>query len=586
MTEIVDKPYVLVVDDDEMTRLIVTESLVPEGFAVAEAASGEEAIDCFLRRRPDLVLLDVSMPGMDGFACCEKIRQMPSGARVPILILTGHDDDASIARAFEVGATDFVSKPMRWKLLAHRARYLLRANNAVEDLARSEASLAYLATHDTLTGLPNRRLLVDRLQQAVAGAARQQHVGIPSMVWVAFLDIDNFKYINDSLGYAVGDKLLQAVAERLSGCVRGNDTVARLGEDDFVLVLCNETENSLSFHALERLLDIVAQPLAVGDYRFTITASIGCASYPQDGADAETLLQRADAAMYSAKAHGRGTFQFFTQEMHNKIEKRMQLEAGLRQALDRNEFELYYQPQFSIADGRLIGAEALLRWRHPERGIVGPGEFIDFAEESGMIVPIGERVLQLACAQNRLWQEQGLSPLPVAINLSARQFAQQDIEAVVERALRSTGLAPQYLELELTETVSMANPERTVALLKRLKQMGVGVSIDDFGTGYSNMSYLKRFPVNELKLDISFVREITTDESSVAIAGAIITMAHSLGLRVVAEGVETAAQLERLATLGCDMAQGYYFSRPIPAGDFEQLLRKHRLPDSLALRVS
>ena len=446
--------------------------------------------------------------------------------------------------------------------------------NDITDARNDAEQLARQANFDTLTGLANRSLLQDRLGQAIANAERRG-----DKLAVVFIDLDDFKLVNDNLGHDAGDELLKAVAARLLACVRASDTVARLGGDEFVLVLQNVADDltgSLEARLTEvmhKLLAGIGAPLNLAQQEIRIGCSIGVDIYPQDGTDAETLLKNADTAMYRAKELGRNGFQFFTADLHERVRKQLDLGASLRQALERDEFELHYQPQVSLLSGKVVGVEALLRWRHPQQGLVGPAQFIAFAEESGLIVPIGEWVLMRACAQNKAWQDAGLAPVPVAVNVSAKQCAQPEMEAVVRRALAASGLEARFLELELTESISMADPERSVPWMERMKEIGVELSIDDFGTGYSNMSYLKRFPVDRLKLDMSFVRDITTDPGSLAISAAIITMSHSLHLEVVAEGVETEGQLALLSSLGCDLIQGYYFSRPIAAPALEDLLR-------------
>ncbi|MGZ5066815.1 MAG: bifunctional diguanylate cyclase/phosphodiesterase [Usitatibacter sp.] len=446
--------------------------------------------------------------------------------------------------------------------------------NDVTEAKTYEEQLAHQANFDTLTGLANRNLLNDRLQQTIAAARRGG-----GTIATVFLDLDNFKLVNDSLGHNVGDVLLQQIAARLKACVRESDTVARLGGDEFVMVLHNRERAAAESDVtllLEKVLAAVSHPVVLGDRSMRPTCSIGVAIYPQDGADAATLLKNADGAMYRAKELGRNRFQFFTSDVHERIRRRMELETSLRQALDREEFELYYQPQVALRTGAIVGAEALIRWKHPQKGMVGPSSFIGFAEETGLIVPIGEWVLGQACAQNKAWQDAGLPSIPVAVNMSARQCEQRDLDGFVAETLARTGLAPGHLELEITESISMANPEQSVPLMRRLKDTGVALSIDDFGTGFSNLSYLKRFPVDRLKIDLSFVREITTDAGSLAISEAIITMSHSLNLQVVAEGVETQEQLDLLGARHCDLIQGYLYSPPVTAEAFARLLREDR----------
>ncbi|WP_051293586.1 EAL domain-containing protein [Pseudoduganella violaceinigra] len=453
--------------------------------------------------------------------------------------------------------------------------------------ARNDADqLAHQAQFDTLTGLANRSLMLDRLNQAIGHALR--HNG---RIVVAFLDLDDFKLINDNLGHEMGDQLLREVALRLQSSIRASDTAARFGGDEFVLLLRDDGEPGALAEAqltelVRRVLERVAAPLTLAGREIQVSCSMGLAAYPQDGADGDVLIKHADTAMYRAKELGRNGFQFFTEELQLRAQQQLELGASLRLALERDEFELHYQPQVNLRSGRVAGVEALLRWRHPDKGLLGPGHFISFAEESGLIIPIGEWVLRRACRQNKAWQDAGLAPIPVAVNISARQCAHAGLEAVVRSALQDSGLAPHYLELELTESISMADPEHSVPMMESMKSIGVELSIDDFGTGYSNMSYLKRFPIDRLKLDISFVREITTDPGSLAISDAIITMSHSLHLEVVAEGVETEGQLALLAQRHCDIVQGFYFSKPLAAGALAELLRAdYRLPGHLTGRV-
>ena len=448
--------------------------------------------------------------------------------------------------------------------------------NDVTEAKSYEEQLAHQANFDALTGLANRNLLQDRLQQAIASMRRDA-----GQLAVAFLDLDHFKVVNDGLGHNAGDDLLKAIAARLAQCVRAEDTVSRHGGDEFVLVLLGSGNAGASFESgvtamISRLLETIAEPITVRQRQLRPTCSIGISVFPQDGEDADALLRNADAAMYRAKELGRNRFQFFTAEVHQRIQQRMELESSLRLALERDEFLLHYQPQVDLRSGSIIGVEALLRWRHPTHGVVPPGEFIGFAEESGLIVPIGKWALGEACRQNKAWQDAGLPPISVAVNMSAKQCDQPDVEGVVAQALARSGLEARYLELEITESISMANPSQSVPLMHRLKATGVALSIDDFGTGFSNLGYLRRFPVDRLKIDLSFVREIATDAGSLAISEAIITMSHNLELEVVAEGVESEDQLALLEARGCDVVQGYYFSPPLAREELAELLRVGR----------
>jgi diguanylate cyclase (GGDEF)-like protein len=429
----------------------------------------------------------------------------------------------------------------------------------------------HVAQHDVLTGLPNRSLLQDRLGQAVARANRS---GDP--VWVMLIDLDRFKFVNDSMGHKAGDVLLMTVAARLRASLRDTDTVARLSGDEFVVILSERAEQPLSKDIVQRLMDSVAQPVLLGAKEFFVTCSIGVAVYPGDAAAADSLIEHADIAMYRAKKLGRNNFQFYTPAMNEESQERVRIESALRNALERKEFVLHYQPQVDLKTGRIVGMEALIRWQHPELGMVPPGRFIGIAEETGLIVPIGAWVMRTAAAQNKAWQDAGLGQLRVAVNLSARQFAAADLVPGIERVLLETGLDPACLELELTESLFMSDVTPAVELLHRMKALGVQLSIDDFGTGYSSFSYLSRFPIDVLKIDRSFVNDLHVDANDAAIVASIIALAHNLRLSVIAEGVETVEQLDYLRHQGCDEMQGYYFSRPLPELEFEQLLRQQR----------
>ena len=443
----------------------------------------------------------------------------------------------------------------------------------ITERKRAEERLRYLAHHDALTGLPNRALFTDRLGQAMIDAERRgREVG------VLLLDLDRFKNINDSLGHEVGDQFLLAVTERLAGAVRRGDTVARLGGDEFALVLADMARGDDAARVAQKVLDVLAGPFHLAGRELFLSASAGVTLCPADGRDVQTLLRNADVAMYRAKEAGRNTYRYYAAEMTARAEETLALENDLRRALDRDEFFIEYQPLVDLATGVIGGLEALIRWRHPARGVVSPLTFIPLAESSGLILPIGEWVLRAACAQNVRWAAQGLARRRVAVNLSAHQFAQSDLVGIVTRILRETGLDPRLLGIEITETILMQNPETAAAMLGEIERMGVHIALDDFGVGYSSLSYLKRFPIDTLKIDRSFVRDISVDPDDAAIVTAIISMAHSLGIQTVAEGVETEAQLAFLQAHGCDVVQGYYFSRPKPADDLAALLRGGAFP--------
>jgi len=447
---------------------------------------------------------------------------------------------------------------------------VLYHEGALQDISErrsTEARMYYLAHHDDLTGLPNRVMFKYRLEQAIAESARRG-----TLLALLLLDMDRFKAINDTLGHAVGDELLKMLGGRLSGCVREIDTVARLAGDEFALILPDLTHAEDAARVAQKILAAFAPPFNVDGHELFMSASIGIATCPADGRNLDMLLRNVDIAMYHAKEHGRNTFHFYATKMNTKAFERLSMENALRHALERNELFLHYQPQLDLRTGKIIAVEALLRWQHPELGVISPLQFIPIAEETGMITPIGEWVLRTACAQNKAWQVAGLPHLRVAVNLSPRQLRQSSFIQVIEQTLQETGLAPCYLELELTESMLMHDTENAIATLTALDAMGIDISVDDFGTGYSSLAYLKRLPINALKIDKSFVSDIPGDLNDAAIASTIVVMAHNLGIRVIAEGVETPEQKDFLVSRVCDAMQGYLFSYPVAPDKIPPLL--------------
>ncbi len=438
--------------------------------------------------------------------------------------------------------------------------------------ARTLGAVDYQALHDLLTGLPNRILFNERLLISLANARSNRE-----KLAVMFLDLDRFKKINDTLGHEVGDRLLKAVALRLTDCIRDTDILARWGGDEFTLLLPKISSAECSAETAQRILDALKPPFLLGNDYLHITSSIGIALYPDDGEDAETLIKNADAALYSAKAKGRNNYQFYTRNINAEASELLFLENRLHHAWERGEFLVYYQPKVNINTGKITGMEALVRWQSPELGFVSPVKFIPIAEENGLIVPIGEWVLRTACRQNKAWLDAGLPPMRIAVNISARQLQQPDLVEMVAQVLAETKLESGFLELEITETTAMQNVDFTREILKKLNTMGVRIAIDDFGTGYSSLNYLKKFPIQTIKIDRSFVRDMTVDLYDVAIAKAVIALGQSLNMSVVAEGVETLEQLECLRQLGCEEMQGYLFSEPLPDKDAIALLRKFQL---------
>ena len=683
-----EEALVLVVDDDNLERMLIREALEEVGFRVEEACNGLEAVAGVRDTKPDIIFLDVSMPEMDGFEACSAIRQLPGGQYIPILLVTGADDLESIERAYDVGATDFMPKPINWPLLSHRVRYIHRASNAfresiqgraelaeaqriaklgswslnvetnvfhysvetsrifgwddasspftyadllnricvndrervrsaIEDATaasnaleldfnilrldgsvrvvaaraqrldydtdrsddlkgtfqditerkQTEAKLQYLAHHDALTDLPNRALFRDRLEHALARAGRDQ-----SPVAVHCIDLDQFKGVNDTLGHAVGDRLLQAVAERLLAEVRGGDTVARLGGDEFAVIQVGFDQPEDVEILANRIVTRLSQPFNVDGHKILVGASVGMTRFPTDARDADQLLMNADIAMYQAKANGRNCNRSFVSGMDDALRDRKALEDDLHRGLEEGWFEVHYQPQVDTASEAIVGAEALVRMRHPERGIIPPSEFVPIAEEIGLIVPIGSWVLRTACRQAAHWHANG-RPIRVAVNISPVQFRQDGLVTTVRSALQNANLPASYLELEITEGMLMHDTESSLGILRQLKKLGVQIAMDDFGTGYSSLTYLKLFPFDRIKIDRSFIDELAENEDAAAIVKAIVALGRNLSMNTTAEGVETLTQLDSLRDEACNELQGYYFSRPITANQFNELLQ-------------
>lgn len=690
----------LVVDDEPFIRVLVREVLEQSGYQVCEAENGEQALERFAELRPDIVLMDIVMPGMDGFTAASKLRGLVGGSRVPILVMTGLDDNESIAKAYEQGATDFITKPFNPMILDHRVRYLLRSTHMLDALLKSEARLGIaqriakignwewrpdtnqfaasaelcrlmgirqqdfsgtfdgyiqrvhaedrtqvaealkgllvnrvpcvldhrlvlpnggsisvnlqaelilddqmkalsvigttqdisdrkqsereihrLAYYDSLTGLPNRVLFKDRVEQALLHGRRYR-----TTLALLFLDLDRFKVINDTLGHNVGDLLLKSVADRLAESVRHSDSVcrsvdkgenhslARLGGDEFTVLLTNLQDVQDAGKVARRIVESLQKSFSIEGREIFVTVSVGIAIFPVDGESVDALLKNADSAMYHAKEQGRNNFQFYSNSLNATANERLVLEGELRHAVDREEFVVYYQPQIDLRTGAIIGAEALVRWQHPNRGLIHPGEFLPAAVDTGLSRAIDEWVLRTACRHIQEWQQRGKMPVRISINISNSLFHGNTLLSVVEKSLRQTGLTPACLELELTESIAMRNVEASIIMLTALKSMGVQLSIDDFGTGYSSLSYLQRLPIDTVKIDQSFIHEILTETHPAPIVRAIIAMAHSLDLLVLAEGVEQEAQRVLLLAQGCDQAQGYLFGQPMPADIFAQSL--------------
>ncbi len=708
---------VLVADDDPVMRLLMLEMLEGVNLDAIEAEDGVQAVKYARDCSPDLILMDVEMPRMDGFAACRAIRDLENGASVPIVMVTGGDDLEAVTNAYEAGATDFVSKPINWPILGHRVLYVLRASDAivrlriadaqnravlaaipdtffrmnsggiyldyepgrtgsrrenpgheragerepfsaeecvgkhisevlpreiaermleqvevalriqqvrsveyelirfgqaqhfearlvatgpnevlglVRDISerkRAEEQIRRLAYCDSLTGIPNRQAFLEMLEREL----QRSKIGNKKFA-VLFMDLDAFKRINDTLGHNVGDQLLQQVSDRLRDTIRPSDllsrgdaltrdgeprqgtNLARLGGDEFTILIPDLDRVEHALNVAHRVKDAMRRPFIIEGNEIFVTASIGISLFPEDGDDCTSLLKYADTAMYHAKNCGKNNAKLYSSSLTMQIMSHVKLEVGLRRALQNDELYLLYQPQLDVRSNEIVGVEALVRWRHAERGVVSPTEFIPLAEETGLIVPIGEWVLRTACSQARAWQKLVRRSVRMAVNLSAKQFKDENLSQIVLSALHDTGLDPRLLELELTEGTLMDDAKATMATLEQLRGIGVYLSIDDFGTGYSSMNYLKRFDVRALKIDRSFISGLPQDSENAAITRAIIAMAHGLKMVVVAEGVETGEQLVMLEEYGCDLVQGFYLGRPAPADAVTGMLQSLWVP--------
>ena len=549
--------HILIADDDRSMRLALMNVLDSDGYQLNEVTNGLEALKYCEKNLPDLVLLDAMMPEMDGFEACKKIRKLEDAKHIPILIVTALDDDESVDRAFSVGATDYLPKPVHFAVLRQRISRLLRA-------VRTEKHVRQLAYNDPLTGLPNRTTFMARLAELLPKMR-----GNDEFLAILFLDLDRFKLVNDTLGHSVGDLLLKAVAERLQRCVRVGDMVARLGGDEFTVILDRVKSRDGIARIAQAICESLDRPFSFAGQEMYVSTSIGISTYPLDGSDIGTLMKHADTAMFRAKEAGRSYF-FYENHMEAAVTRKVEIEADLRRSIDRDQIDVYFQPKANVSTREIVGMEALVRWNHPTKGLIGPDEFIPLAEETGLINEVGLWVMVSACVQVQEWIKKGYSSYSVAVNLSGVQLERGDIVRQVEQVLAETSLDPGLLELEITESTIMHHPEKVIDILKKLKGMGVRLAVDDFGTGYSSLNYLKRFPIDLLKIDAEFVRDVMTDADDRAIIRSIIALAKSMRLQVVAEGVESKEQEDFLREEGCDFIQGYYVGRPLDGDEFEQ----------------
>ena len=560
----------LYVEDNEAVRKLVALLIsrrFPQ-FRLVLAENGREGLDLYTELRPDLILTDIQMPVMDGIEMARRIKALDKGAR--IILITAFGDVDSLVESINLGINYYVMKPIKTEKLTGAIEQSLNDILMERQLRRQNEYILQIAYYDPLTGLPNRQLFKEILNQSLAHAQRHKR-----LLAVLFLDLDRFKVINDTLGHAVGDQLLQAVALRLKQCCRRDeDMVSRRGGDEFIVLLPDLDSVQEAVYVARKIIDSFALAFVIPGHELFIGTCIGISLFPNDGADGETLIKNADMAMYCAKEQGRNRFHLYNPSMDEQAAWRHDMENSLRTAQQRGEFFLNYQPEVNVRTGRIFSAEALLRWQHPELGLLLPKQFIRLAEETGLVITLGEWVLRTACAQNKAWQAARYPHQRVAVNLSPRQVQSDNLVEMVESVLRETRLAPRWLELEVTEEMLLQDMERVIRTLRRLSDLGVHISIDDFGTGYSSLSYIKKLPIHTLKIDQSFVSDITVNPDDSAIARAIITMARSLRLNVIAEGVEDEEQLRFLYNLNCSKMQGHYFSLPIPPEKFSPFICK------------
>ncbi|MCP4266685.1 MAG: EAL domain-containing protein [Candidatus Brocadiaceae bacterium] len=562
-----DKANILLVDDRPENLLALEAVLEDLDLNLEKAYSGNEALGLLVEKEYALVILDVQMPEMDGFEVANLMKKNEMTKSIPIIFVTALNKDKEyITRGYEAGAVDYLSKPIETEILISKVRVLTELYKHKTTVKEQAEQLEEKAFFDALTKLPNRSLFFDRLDLSIEQSKRNNEE-----LAIVFLDLDRFKYINDTLGHAVGDQLLQDVAKRLSDCARKSDTVARLGGDEFTLILPDISESRGAAIVAQKILNSLSQPFNLLNGEYTIGASIGISLYPSNGVNSEELVKNADIAMYQAKQNGKNNYQFFTTEMNDKVVKRLAFENKLYKAVEQNEFVLYYQPQTDKHFKKITGFEALIRWNLPNEGLIAPDEFIPIAEETGSIIQIGSWVMKEACSQNKSWEQAGFGNPRMAVNVSAKQFKQKGLVDLINNSLKETGLHPDFLELEITESCILENASIAIDMMHEIKEMGIHLSIDDFGVGFSSLSMLKNLPIDKLKIDRSFVSDVTTNADDATIVKSIISLAHNLNLKVIAEGVETVEQLEFLRTHDCDEIQGYLLGKPEPPEKYKHL---------------
>jgi diguanylate cyclase (GGDEF)-like protein len=571
MSESTARPIAIIADDEDLGRLLLAETAVASGLSPLSFGNGAAALEAALAHDVAIVLLDVDMPGMDGYAVCRRLRADPRFATVPIVMVTGHEDSAAISRAFDAGATDFISKPVNWALLPRRLAYILRNAAASERIER-------LAYFDTLTGLPNRQRCIDTAERLFAEAAVAAE-----QVAVIYVDLNSFKRVNDTFGHTVGDAVLKSVAVRLTRALapfqsaNRSVSVARFGGDEFVVLVSEPQATSVALAIAGACTTALNDPITHEGLEFSSAPSIGIAVYPDHGPDVATVLKHADTAMYQAKAGASGAIVMYTAAMSARLRDWLDLEGRLRRAVQEDKLELCYQPKFRLSDSRMVGVEALLRWCDAEHGEIPPNRFIEIAEDSGLILDLGAWVIRAVCRQLRAWQDAGHS-VPVAINVSGKELLHGDPAWTLEAEARAAGVPISLIEVEMTESVLVKDSARVRAALERLRHLGCRIALDDFGTGYSSLAYITRFPPDRIKIDKAFVHNLDRSASDSAVANAILSLGDSLNVTVTAEGVERPGQLEWLRKRGCHEAQGFLLSKPLPVREFERRF----LPDATA----
>jgi diguanylate cyclase (GGDEF)-like protein len=563
MTELPARPIAIIADDEDLGRVLLAETAVASGLSPLSFDNGVAALKAALSQDVAIVLLDVDMPGMDGYAVCRRLRAEARFATVPIVMVTGHEDSAAIGRAFDAGATDFISKPVNWALLPRRLAYILRNAAASERIER-------LAYFDTLTGLPNRQRCIDAAERLFAEAAIAHEE-----VAVIYVDLNSFKRVNDTFGHTVGDAVLKSVAVRLARVLapfqsaNHSVSVARFGGDEFVVLVSDAQASAVALEIAGACTAALNHPITHEGLEFYSAPSIGIAVYPDHGPDVATVLKHADTAMYQAKAGASGSIVMYSPAMSARLRDWLDLEGRLRRAVQEDRLELYYQPKFRLRDHRLVGVEALLRWCDEEHGEIPPARFIEIAEDSGLIIDLGAWVIRAACRQLRAWQDSGHS-IPVAINVSGKELLHGDPAWALEVEAAAAGVPISLIEVEMTESVLVKDSARVRAALQRLRQLGCRIALDDFGTGYSSLAYITRFPPDRIKIDKAFVHNLDRSASDSAIANAILSLGDSLNVVVTAEGVERPGQLDWLHKRGCHEAQGFLLSKPLSVREFDQ----------------